>query len=164
MSKTLLIDAEEVSTVAVDLHEEGVLMDVRDANDEPRYYKGDKSKPMKIRVRSHRSSAVKALSIRLQKRTAALNKGRRTQDQTLPNDVFLAANAAAMGFELHNFSGEAAVQTPDEDELVGFYGDVKFEDIRDQVWEFGRNDANYEKKAPEKNVDAAAPAPPTSES
>ena len=159
----LLIDEEEVGAVEVDLHEQGVLMDVKDANDEPRFYKGDKSKPMRVRVRSHRSSAVKALSIRLQKRTAALNKGRRNQDQTIPNDEFIAAHAAAMGFELHNFHGDVAVQTPSEDDLVKFYRAVRYEDIRDQVWEFGRNDANYEKK-PVVGNDPAPPAAPASTS
>lgn len=165
MSKELLIDAEEVSTLKVDRHEAGVLMTVRDANDEPRYYKNDKSKPMQVRVRSHRSSAVKALSLRLQKRTTALNKGRRNADQTIPNDDFLAAHAAAMGFELHHFHGDVAVQTPDEDALVQFYRQVRFEDIRDQVWEFGRNDANYDEPGEAgKNVDAAPAALSTSES
>lgn len=123
--------------------EQGVVMPVLDANDEPRFKNGDKNKPMGVRVRSIRCSAVDALNIRLQKRTAAMNRGRRTADQTIANSEFLARNAAAMTAELINFSNDIAVQVPAEDDSYELLKQKQFEDLRDQIWEFGRNDRNY---------------------
>lgn len=125
------------------LVEEGVWMEVLDQNDEPKFLNGDKNKPQRVLVRSNRCEAIKALSLRLQKRTAAMNRGRRKADQQIPNDEFIARQAAACVVELENFHKDHPKQRPTEDEMYGLFRDVRFEQLRDDVWNFSRDDANY---------------------
>lgn len=123
--------------------ENGVEMDVLNDFGEPIYLNEDPNYPLKVLVRSVRCKGIDDLNLRLQKKTSALNRGRRVQDQTISTDEFTGRQAAVCTVALLNFSKDNPNQSAGEEEVYRLYCDVRFEPIRDQVWAFASNDANY---------------------
>lgn len=160
------------SDIALDLNliENGTTMNVVDAYGDQKFLNGDEKLPMKVVVRSTRSKAGKDLAMRLQKRNAKMNAGRRNADVQIPNEEFIARHAAAATVELINFDAEATSQRASEEEFYAVFKDVEMEGLAEQIYEHAKEDRNYVPKAGEpipKNVSSEAAdktQSPTSES
>lgn len=126
-----------------DLYETGVVMPVRDANDEPKFFGGDPNKPVSVLVRSIRSAAAKALALKLQKRNTAMNRGRRNADVQIPNEEYIAHQASVLALELINFDADTPSQRGTEVELYAVFSAVEMEDVANQIFEFGKDDRNF---------------------
>lgn len=160
----LKIDKANVG-IKTDLIETGTILHILDENDEPKYLGGDPNKPIQVRVRSVRSEAMKALALRMQKKNAALNRGRRGADVQIPNEEFIARQAAAATLELINFSKDEPVQTATEEELYQHFHTVEMEDVANQIFQYAQDDRNFGGKTSgnAKAEAAETPASPTSE-
>jgi len=148
--------------LAVDIIEAGVVVPFLDGNGEPKHLKGDPTKPMQIRVRSVRSGAGKEMSIRIQRRTAAMNKGSRTASN-IPNEEFIALMAGAVTMELINFDADAPLQTATVEEFAYLFRNPAYEALAQQIYEVAGNDATFEVKSKASGNAEAAPAAQTSE-
>lgn len=157
---SLKIDKSAAVKLDPEKVENGVIMDVLDLAGEKMFLGGDKDKPIQIRVRSGRCQAVKEADLKKQKMDAAV-RGRRNPAAALePNDVFIARRCAQTAVEFINFSAQEPVQRVSFKDAHDYFADPENEAVRDLVFAFGNDDANYapDQDAPKKPQaeDAAA--------